>query len=200
VPVRLGVAILVTLALCLTSDPVWAQAGWWSRDWVFDVGLGSGVSRVEPEPPEARTVNGIAMRVGLAKGVSGPFMIGLETDAVLREGGPPDTTGAHSDRFLSTTALTLRLRPLGRSKAGTAYLRAGVGYSSVQRDITRAAQVVDRASDTGFGLLLGADYVLRLGQGLSVGLGVTWSGLFVSGDVADKATFLSTTFLVNWHP
>jgi hypothetical protein len=177
-----------------------AEGGWWKNDWLLEAAIGGGTSRLFPETSDARTQNGEAMRVGLAKGLTTRFMIGLEMGGVLREGGPPDSTGMHSDTFLLNNALTLRARLRLPKIPGPVIARAGAGYAMVKSEFTSDGEVQRDETDTGVGYMLAFGYAHPLGSTISLGFDLTASYLAVDGTDLDHATFLSATFVVQWHP
>lgn len=175
--------------------------GFWRRDWILELGLGVGIARTFPEALRDRTSNGPSGRFALAKGLTDHLTLGVEGVGVAREGGPPDATGTHRDTFLVTKAVALGVRPFGRSKRpGTLHLRIGLGQAKAKEEFTRNAVAALEKSETGLGILAGAQYAFRLGGNLSLGLDTTWCSASIGKTLLDRARFSSTTLVVQWLP
>jgi hypothetical protein len=55
-------------------------------------------------------------------------------------------------------------------------------------------------SDNGPALLLGVDYVVRLGGGLSFGIDTTWSHVWIDPNIVSGGSFWSAVAVIQWHP
>ncbi len=183
------------------------------RNWLFEIGMGRGYSSFERQPPRGDGA-GLAGRLGIAKGLTAlPFeqqlrrrdrwRLGYELVGVVREGGPPSVPrGVHRDDFLRASAATVRWRPLSPArKLGRLDLRAGFGRGTAKRELTADnGEEFDERSEDGPAMLFGTDYMLRLGSGLSFGMDVTWSRLWLSRDVLSDGSFWSAVAVLQWHP
>lgn len=194
---------MLSILLVSVALPVAAQEepSFWKHDWVFEIGIGSGVSHVVPDTTGDRSQSGLSMRVGVDKGLSRRFMLGVEVVGVLRQGGLPDTTGTHSDLFLLNNALTGVWRPFGNDTGpGTLRMRAGVGLAVAKHEYTAGGEVQSSTTDNGVGYIAGLDYVLHIGSELAIGLNATYSYLDIGSTLVDRAQILSTTLSINWIP
>jgi hypothetical protein len=173
-------------------------------DLGVELGLGKGITRVLPESPGDRTLNGPAGRLGVtkgfdfAKGILRFFTVGGEITGVTREVGPPDARGAYTDRFLVTRAVTAGVRPFGLDQGrGVLHLRAGIGRTSVTTERgTGGLEPVREPAKKGRGFLVGANYQVKLGRVLSFGVDSTWSPGSIGASDLDRTKFLSAMLMV----
>lgn len=188
-----------------------AERRFWTRDWLFEFGIGVGTLRLLPGTATERTTDGPSGRFGFAKGLTRHLMLGYEVTGQARE-GPRDAPGNHSDTFLTTQAAVLGVRPFAGKPAqpgappekrplGTLRLRGGVGQAQAKLELTGADGLAfQETTEKGVAYTLGADYTFWVGDQLALGLNSTWSYLSIGKELFDRASFLSTAVVVQWRP
>lgn len=171
------------------------QAPFLLRDWSATFGLGVGLSRLLPEDPAGRTLNGPSGEFGVEKGLTRKLTLGALVVGVGREYGPPDPTGTHRDAFVTIQALTLGYR-LVRSEGQELGLRVGGGRGILKNETTVSGIPTLEESYDGFAYLAGARYTHRLGGDLSLGLSATFGRLSADAPETDDSHFLATNLVL----
>ena len=101
-------------------------------------------------------------------------------------------------------ALAGTFYPLDReSLLGGVYVRAGIGSGGITTEL-KLSDASLKYDETGFGLLLGTGYELRVTKKFAFGAGVSVDKLSIvsfadSGDVYESAQFIGYALDLNWY-
>jgi len=169
-----------------------------ARRFVLEARIGGGGSRLFPDASAIQ--GGEAMGYGAAVRALSWLRIGYEHNGVLREGGPPDVSGGHTDQFLVDQLVVASVLPLGAKQGiGGPRLRVGVGWASLKTQYTLDDQRTNERH-RGVAYTAGVGYTLPVGAQFSIGLDVGLTRHDYDDGPVERADLIASTFLIQIHP